>query len=120
MRAFTSSGWYMTHAGALFDTGLVERDRGERDTAAGLLREAVGLYRGALAARPDHYPALRGLGFAHRELGEYREAESVLRRALAREPASAVVLEMLGHVLLRQGRHDEAERHLQNIIVRIT
>jgi len=70
--------------------------------------EAEGLFRHAIALRPDLPDAYYNLGTALVLQGRYAEAEAPLRSYMERAPWSASGPERLGLVYLLQGRHEDA------------
>ncbi len=80
------------------------------DGPAGQARaaEAEGLFRGAIALRPDLPDAYYNLGTALVLQGRYADAEVPLRRYMERAPWSASGSERLGLVYLLQGRYEPA------------
>lgn len=70
--------------------------------------EAEGLFRRAIALRPDLPDAYYNLGTALVLQGRYREAEAPLREYMTRVPGAASGPERLGLVYLLEGRHAEA------------
>lgn len=83
---------------------------------AGRIREAVSLYRRALAQRPDYADAHCNLGAALANLGQLEEAEQSYRRAIAIDPGAAVACYNLGNVLRDLGRQDDAEQSYRRAI----
>ena len=70
--------------------------------------EAEGLFRRAIALRPDLPDAYYNLGTALALQGRYADAEAPLRSYLERAPSSASGAERLGLVYLLQGHHEAA------------
>jgi hypothetical protein len=70
--------------------------------------EAEGLFRRAIALRPDLPDAYYNLGTALVVQGRYADAEAPLRSYLERAPRSASGSERLGLVYLLQGRYEPA------------
>jgi predicted O-linked N-acetylglucosamine transferase (SPINDLY family) len=75
----------------------------------GRAREALPLYRAALARDPNVPRARLELGLALFDLGQIdHDTESAVRAAVAEDPASAVARFHLGHLMLHTGRLDDA------------
>jgi tetratricopeptide (TPR) repeat protein len=82
--------------------------------------EAEGLFRRAIALRPDLPDAYYNLGTVLVLQGRYREAEAPLREYMTRVPAAASGPERLGLVYLLEGRHAEAVPLLREALARKT
>jgi hypothetical protein len=80
--------------------------------------EAEGLFRRAIALRPDLPDAYYNLGTALVLQGRYREAEVPLREYMTRVPGAASGPERLGLVYLLEGRHTEAVPLLREALAR--
>jgi len=80
--------------------------------------EAEGLFRRAIALRPDLPDAYHNLGTALVLQGRYSEAESPLRGYMERAPWSASGPERLGLVYLLEGRYEVAVPLLRIAFVR--
>ena len=80
--------------------------------------EAEGLFRRAIALRPDLPDAYHNLGTALVLQGRYAEAESPLRGYMERAPWSASGPERLGLVYLLEGRYEVAVPLLRIAFVR--
>jgi tetratricopeptide (TPR) repeat protein len=129
-----------TDAAGLNDLAVLYSQRGERQQALELLREAVALQPGrtdirrnlgkallaadrvdegltelaaALRRNPDDVEAMEALGETYLRLGRFAEAEAVARQSAARAPANALGHYHLGQALLRTGRLAEAEAPLR-------
>jgi Flp pilus assembly protein TadD len=70
--------------------------------------EAIPLFRKALALRPDYFNALRNLGSAVGNLGDYRQASGYFQEALRLRSDDAETWGYLGVALLRAGDRDGA------------
>lgn len=82
------------------------------------LAEAEGLFRRAIALRPDLPDAYYNLGTALVLQGRYQEAETPLREYMTRAPGAASGPERLGLVYLLEGRHFEAVPLLRSALAR--
>ena len=80
--------------------------------------EAEGLFRRAIALRPDLPDAYYNLGTALVLQGRYAEAEAPLRSYMERAPGSASGSERLGLVYLLEGRYEPAVPLLRAAFVR--
>jgi len=80
--------------------------------------EAEGLFRRAIALRPDLPEAYYNLGTALVLQGRYAEAESPLRRYMERAPWAASGPERLGLVYLLERRYEAAVPLLRSAFVR--
>ena len=80
--------------------------------------EAEGLFRRAIALRPDLPDAYYNLGTALVLQARYREAEAPLREYMTRMPGAAAGPERLGLVYLLEGRHAEAVPLLRSALAR--
>ncbi len=78
--------------------------------------EAVGLYRAALAIRPDTTAVLVNLGNALRSLKKLDEACDCYRRAIELDPTAAMPHSNLGSALAARGQLDEAIACLREAI----
>lgn len=85
--------------------------------AQGHAREAIPLYRQALALQPDIPEALNNLGGALKEQGNLAEAVVCLERASALLPGSHQILNNLGYALTLLGRLEEAVAILERGLV---
>jgi tetratricopeptide (TPR) repeat protein len=85
-------------------------------TDQGRVREAEGLFRHAIALRPDRAFAYHGLGVALALQRRYEEAESAFREYIGREPAAATGPADLGLLRLAQHRYAEAIPYLRRAI----
>jgi len=74
----------------------------------GRAREAEGLFRHALALRPDRPFAYHGLGVALALQRRYEEAEAAFRAYMEREPSAATGPADLGLLRMEQQRYGEA------------
>ena len=91
-------------------------DRADRVFDRKQYREAVLEYRNVLDQEPNNERAVRRLGIAHYELGEFGQAYSYLSRASEADPTDVEVRSRLG-VLLALSRHpDEARRHADAVL----
>lgn len=82
------------------------------------VEEAEGLFRRAIALRPDLPDAYYNLGTALVLQGRYQEAEVPLREYMTRVPGAASGPERLGLVYLLEGRHVEAAPLLRDALAR--
>jgi hypothetical protein len=73
-------------------------------------REAVEVYRDALALEPRNYRIHHALGLLAERMADETAAEAAFRRALEVEPRHTASAIHLGESLLRQGRTEEAEQ----------
>jgi tetratricopeptide (TPR) repeat protein len=80
--------------------------------------EAEGLFRRAIALRPDLPDAYFNLGTALVVQGRYAEAEAPLRSYMERAPGSASGPERLGLVYLLENRYDAAIPLLRAALIR--
>jgi hypothetical protein len=80
--------------------------------------EAEGLFRRAIALRPDLPDAYFNLGTALVVQGRYADSEAPLRSYMERVPGSASGPERLGLVYLLEGRHEAAVPLLRSAFVR--
>ncbi len=78
---------------------------------------AAELYRQALAADPDYWPAVNGMGMLQYKEGNYPEAVRYLLHACNLMPTDSDALATLGMALLRMGRAREAEESLRAAIM---
>lgn len=78
--------------------------------------QAIAAYREALAANPDHVPALNGLAVVHASLGRFAEAEAHFQQALALAPGQAYLYNNLGYAYLRAGRVEAAQAALAKAV----
>jgi protein O-GlcNAc transferase len=74
----------------------------------GRLAEAEALYRGLVAARPDHLEAVFLLGTIACQSGDFPAAESWLGRALALQPDHVAALSNRGYARRNLGRLEDA------------
>src|SRR4029077_17279679 len=79
-----------------------------------------GLFRHAVALRPDRPHAYFNLGTALLVQGRYAEAEGPLRGYMERVPKSASGPERLGRLYLLQGRYEGAIPLLRTALTRQT
>jgi tetratricopeptide (TPR) repeat protein len=98
-----------TDAARGLDPELPEVDitTGETLLLTGRAKEAVVVFRRALAARPGDVVALRGLGRASEAVGDTAAAEAALRRATELEPSFAAISQ-LAILYFDLGRYGEA------------
>jgi hypothetical protein len=80
--------------------------------------EAEGLFRRAIALRPDLRQAYFNLGAALVVQGRYSEAEAPLRSYMERAPGVATGPERLGRLYLLQKRYEEAIPLLRMALIR--
>jgi tetratricopeptide (TPR) repeat protein len=80
--------------------------------------EAEGLFRRAIALRPDLPEAHFNLGTALALQGRYAEAETPLRDYMERVPQAASGLQRLGLVYLLESRYEAAIPLLRNALIR--
>lgn len=74
----------------------------------GLIEAAEAIYRGILAAKPDHADALQFLALILNKRGESAAAAAMLRDAARHAPGHAGIWNNLGNVLLQSGDTDGA------------
>ncbi|HZH28403.1 MAG TPA: tetratricopeptide repeat protein [Azospirillaceae bacterium] len=99
-------------AAALYDTlelAIRHLDRGEPALALPLLEQAV-------SSAPEFPFAVRLLGDAKRELGDFEAAETEYKLAMMLDPNVSGVDLGLGQVMLATGRLDEAAQHLAKAV----
>ncbi|HYM24983.1 MAG TPA: sulfatase-like hydrolase/transferase, partial [Vicinamibacterales bacterium] len=87
--------------------------RGVEAYSTGRMDEAIGLYRGIIAKRPDMAIAYRHLAFVEWERGDVPAAISVLDQAIKAGVTGAPVVTQLGSYLTDSGRAAEAIRMLE-------
>src|SRR5947209_12275951 len=85
-------------------------DRAQQAAAAKRFEEAEKLWREALAASPEFFPALFNLGYMQYSRGRYSEAESWLAAAVRVNPQDFNARYLLGTVLTKLDRREEALR----------
>ena len=90
--------------------------RGEDLYQRGRPREAIEVYRGVIAERPELEPAHRRLAFVHWSLGEVDEAIGVLTGARDAAIGSPALAGQLGTYLAVSGRADEAVPLLEALV----
>ena len=81
---------------------------GETLLVTGRAKEAADAFRRALAANPDDFQALLGLGGALDKTGEDAAAEASLRRAIELQPKSFAAYNHLGAIYSHRGRYRDA------------
>ncbi|MVO84773.1 tetratricopeptide repeat protein [Streptomyces sp. p1417] len=101
---FRDRGWREDAAAALADAAALAKTPAERAVCLyevgqlswerGEAADALRHYDAALAADPDHHPALAGKGRALAALGRTSEALRAYQGALARQPAPEYALEL--------------------------
>lgn len=105
------------------ELGMVLRDQGRHEEAAGVMRSALANARRSQGERAtDTAATLNNLGTVLRETGELAESETVLREALAlhrelhgeEHPEVAVTLTSLGLTLAKRGELEAAERYFRD------
>jgi tetratricopeptide (TPR) repeat protein len=72
------------------------------------LEKAIGLYKRALALKPDWLEGLWSLGTACYDLDRHEEANDAFKRLLTRDPSSGVAWVFKGLTAFRLKRYDEA------------
>ncbi|MEI9987347.1 MAG: sulfotransferase [Aliidongia sp.] len=77
-----------------------------------------GAYRLALAAAPEHWPALSNFGWMLVQSGRMEEGQALCRRAASLASADALPAQNLARTLLEYGRLDEAMAVLEEAIER--
>lgn len=82
--------------------------RAARYRRSGRLEEARALYRGVLAARPDHREALKACAVVSLQLDHVDQAVMLLRRAVALDQGDAGAHNDFGNALQAAGRLDAA------------
>ena len=85
-------------------------DRGLELAREGRQAEAADLWRQALDAAPDYFPALFNLGYMHFSAGRLEAAEPLLARAAAAAPGEFNAHYLLGVANQKLGRGDAALR----------
>ena len=83
---------------------------------AGRFREAEGLYRSVLAARPCEFAALYYLGLLYAQQGQPAAAVPLFRLAVQQEPAFAELHNNLGMALHSLSRYQEALQSYESAI----
>jgi tetratricopeptide (TPR) repeat protein len=78
--------------------------------------EALALFRGLDAERPDRPEVRLGMAKAHRQLGNHAAAAEVLAPLLAARPDDSDVISEAGTLALDRGRADEAEDLLRRAV----
>lgn len=78
--------------------------------------QAQQAYREALAANPDHVPALNGLAIIAASQGRFAEAERHFQQAIALAPNDAYLYNNLGYAYLRADRPDEGQTALARAV----
>ncbi len=71
-------------------------------------KEAIRMFRCALALRPDLAAATNGLGEAFLRQGDTQEAVRLFRKAIEMQPGCAAAINNLGNVMLGTGKVSEA------------
>ena len=82
----------------------------------GEYQEATIEYRNALRADPDNRHAIRRLGLAFYELGEFRQAFAFLRRASEDDPADLDIRLKLGRLYLAGGAPAESKAQAEAVL----
>ncbi|MGH9363810.1 MAG: protein kinase domain-containing protein [Thermoanaerobaculia bacterium] len=97
-------------AARALDPGLPEVDVtiGETLLATGRPKEANEAFRRALAANPDDFLALLGLGRASQNAGDFAGAETALQKASELQPSSVAACNQLGALYYLRGRYRDA------------
>jgi eukaryotic-like serine/threonine-protein kinase len=76
--------------------------------ATGRAKEAVETFRRVLAAKPDDFDALLGLGRSSESAGDDAAAEAAFRKAIELQPSSLAGYNQLGALYSHRGRYREA------------
>jgi tetratricopeptide (TPR) repeat protein len=76
----------------------------------------LGHYEKALACRPEHAPALQGMGWYLEQIGDHEGALDAYRRVAAADPDDPGVHLVLGTALMQTGRFDEAVASLERVV----
>jgi tetratricopeptide (TPR) repeat protein len=95
------------HAGGPGEVAFAQEQLGNLAWTVGRLREAEDYYRGALAADPQHVPAMFGLARVYFAGGHIDEALRLAGEVTARRPQLEYVV-WYGELLDRSGRTDAA------------
>lgn len=80
--------------------------------------EALALFRGLDAERPDRPEVRLGMAKAHRQLGDHAAAGALLAPLLAARPDDPDVMTEAGTLALDRGRADEAEDLLRRAVAK--
>ncbi len=85
---------------------------GDRALLESKFELAITSYKKVLKRRPGYAPAKRGMGVAHRALGNLEEAEKWYANIVKKHPRfSVVVYHELGLIKYRLGKYDEAAKY---------
>ncbi len=82
----------------------------------GQLSSAIGLYRQALDAAPDHPAILTDLGRVALRMGEARTAEALFGRVYEADPTDPEAADNLAQALREQSRYDDAAAVLRAVL----
>jgi tetratricopeptide (TPR) repeat protein len=91
------------------------KDLGRLHMKAGLKREAIGYLRRSLKYQRDDLDAVKWIGLAYLDLGEYGMARRTFLRILEEDPGSYQAMIQLAELCLLQERLDEAKKWLDGI-----
>lgn len=91
------------------------KDLGRLQMKAGRKREAIKYLRRSLKYQPDDLDAVKWIGLAYLDLGEYGMARRTFLRILKEQTDSYQAMIQLAELSLLQGRLDDAKKWLDNI-----
>ncbi len=92
------------------------KDLGRLHMKAGRKREAIGFLRQSLKYQRDDLDAVKWIGLAYLDLGEYGMARRTFLGILKEEPDSYQAMIQLAELCLLQDRLDEAKKWLDSIL----
>ncbi len=92
------------------------RNRAADQAANGQLSTAIGTYRQALEAAPDHPAILSDLGRVALRMGEPAMAEALFGRVYEADPADPEAADNLAQALREQARYDDAVAVLRGVL----
>ena len=109
-RSWADSAAAAADAARSLDPSLPEVDVTLGDTllATGRPKEAIEAFRRALAANPEDFLALLGLGRASQTAGDFDGAETALKKASELQPSSVAACNHLGALYYLRGRYRDA------------
>jgi tetratricopeptide (TPR) repeat protein len=92
------------------------RKRAADQAASGQLSTAIGTYRQALEAAPDHPAILSDLGRLALRMGEPAMAEALFERVYEADPSDPEAADNLAQALREQARYDDAVAVLRTVL----